>query len=33
MNEHQLRAIKRQATAVILLCAACTTAIVSGWPL
>lgn len=33
MTEHQLRAIKRQSAAVILLCAACTTAIVSGWPL
>lgn len=33
MSEHRLRAIKRQTVTVILVCVACTTAIVRGWPL
>lgn len=33
MSEHQLRAIKWKSAAVLLVCAACTTAIVNGWPL
>ncbi len=33
MNGRQLMAAARQAGAVLLVCAACTTAIVRGWPL